>query len=172
MMLATVAGAAAAMTLAPTATAQAQVPTGAATTTKSTTATVKQVAPKAYKATTSKITVSNAAQRAVNVALAQVGKPYVWGATGPSSFDCSGLVQYAYKQAGVSLPRTTSQQVKVGVAVTASQMQPGDLVFAYGGGHVGIYVGNGKYVHAPTSGDVVKVASVPYGQITAIRHVT
>ncbi|WP_127784328.1 C40 family peptidase [Rhodococcus sp. X156] len=108
---------------------------------------------------------------AMDVALAQVGKPYVYGATGPGAFDCSGLVQFSYGQVGISLPRTTGEQAGVGFPVAYDQLAPGDLVFVYGGGHVGIYVGNGQYVYAPTSGDVVKVGAVPYGELTGARRI-
>jgi peptidoglycan DL-endopeptidase CwlO len=104
---------------------------------------------------------SAAAQTAIDVALSKLGDSYVWGATGPSTFDCSGLVQYSYRQAGISLPRTAAEQQQVGMSVSRSQLQPGDLVFfgspAY---HVGMYLGNGKMVAAPTTGDVVKVESL------------
>ncbi|EID53154.1 cell wall-associated hydrolase, invasion-associated protein [Saccharomonospora xinjiangensis XJ-54] len=100
-----------------------------------------------------------AAQTAINAALSQRGKPYEWGATGPNSYDCSGLTQWAYAQAGISIPRTSGQQSTYGTAIPRSQLQPGDLVF-YGSPvyHVGIYIGNDQMVHAPTTGDVVKVA--------------
>lgn len=114
--------------------------------------------------------VSSPALQAMNVALAQQGKPYVYGATGPGAFDCSGLTQFAYGQAGIVLPRTSEAQAGVGVPVHADQLQPGDLVFAYGGGHVGIYTGDGKYVYAPTEGQSVKVGSVPFAEVTALRH--
>ncbi|SDC19571.1 Cell wall-associated hydrolase, NlpC family [Geodermatophilus telluris] len=104
---------------------------------------------------------SGAASTVVATAMAQRGKPYVWAAAGPGSFDCSGLTQYAYRAAGVSLPHSSSMQSKMGTAVSRAQLQPGDLVFFYSPvSHVGIYIGNGQMVHAPTSGDVVKVASV------------
>ncbi len=104
---------------------------------------------------------SQAAQVAVNAALAQRGKPYVWAASGPGSFDCSGLTAYAYKAAGIGLPHSSALQARVGQAVGRANLQPGDLVFFYSPvSHVGIYIGNGQMVHAPTSGDVVKVASI------------
>lgn len=103
---------------------------------------------------------------AMNVALAQLGDPYVWGAEGPDAFDCSGLVQFAYGQIGIETPRTTSTLVDFGTPVSVDQLAPGDFVFAYGGGHMGIYIGNGEYVYAPTSGDVVKIGAVPYASIT------
>ncbi|TWE23067.1 NlpC/P60 family protein [Prauserella muralis] len=100
-----------------------------------------------------------AAQAAVDAALSVRGSPYVWGATGPSEFDCSGLTQWAYSQAGISIPRTSSSQSTYGTPVSRDQLQPGDLVFFYSPvSHVGIYVGDGMMVHAPTSGDVVKVS--------------
>jgi cell wall-associated NlpC family hydrolase len=104
---------------------------------------------------------SEAAQVAVDVAMAQRGKPYVWAAAGPGSFDCSGLTAFAYKAAGIDLPHSSAQQSRMGQAVARADLQPGDLVFFYSPvSHVGIYIGNGQMVHAPTSGDVVKVASV------------
>ncbi|MCZ2859053.1 C40 family peptidase [Blastococcus sp. VKM Ac-2987] len=104
---------------------------------------------------------SSAAQAAVDAAMAQRGKPYVWAASGPGAFDCSGLTSYAYRAAGISLPRASRNQAGVGQAVSRDQLQPGDLVFFYSPiSHVGVYIGNGQMVHAPTSGDVVKVASI------------
>lgn len=99
----------------------------------------------------------------VSIAYKYLGVPYVWGGTTPSGFDCSGFVQYVYREAGISLSRTTYTQIAEGYAV--SSLEPGDLVFfgSYSDPyHVGIYVGNGQYVHAPTTGDVVKVASLDY----------
>ncbi|MFQ1002100.1 C40 family peptidase [Modestobacter sp. SSW1-42] len=116
---------------------------------------------------------SGSGQAAVATAMAQRGKPYVWGGNGPGSFDCSGLVKYAYAAAGVSLPRSSSQQATVGRAVSRGDLQPGDLI-AFGSPvyHIGIYIGNGQMVHAPTSGDVVKVAPIDaVGAITAMRRV-
>lgn len=114
---------------------------------------------------------TSAGLRAANIALAQIGKPYVWGATGPSSFDCSGLVQYAYHQVGVSLPRTTYAQDVVGTPVSQANLQLGDLVFFYGGEHVGIYVGNGNVVHAPEPGQLVKITSMKYMPFYTARRV-
>jgi peptidoglycan DL-endopeptidase CwlO len=113
------------------------------------------------------------ARTAVDTAFAQLGDPYVWAAAGPDAFDCSGLVQYAYAGAGVRLPHSSRLQAQTGTPVPRSQLQPGDLVFFYSPvSHVGIYIGNGQMVHAPTSGDVVKVASIDVmGSITAMRHI-
>jgi len=100
-----------------------------------------------------------AAQTAVDAALGKRGSPYVWGATGPGQFDCSGLTSWAYKQAGISLPRSSRSQATFGQAVSRDQLEPGDLVFFYNPvSHVGIYIGDGRMVHAPTSGDVVKIS--------------
>jgi len=111
-----------------------------------------------------------AAQQAIDVALSKLGSPYGWGDTGPSSFDCSGLTLYAYKAAGITLPRTSKAQATAGVAVSRSQLQPGDLVF-FGSPihHVGIYLGDGKMVHAPETGDVVKVSPLQNNYVSARR---
>jgi cell wall-associated NlpC family hydrolase len=102
-----------------------------------------------------------AAQVAVNTALAQVGDPYVWGASGPNAFDCSGLTQYAYSAAGISLPHSSSAQSRMGAPVSRDQLQPGDLIFFYSPvSHVAMYIGNGQMVHASTSGQPVKVVDV------------
>jgi cell wall-associated NlpC family hydrolase len=116
---------------------------------------------------------SAAAQAAVDTALAQVGDPYVWGAGGPDAFDCSGLTQYAYSAAGVSLPHSSSSQSRMGVPVSRSELQPGDLVFFYSPvSHVGMYIGNGQMVHASTSGKPVQVASLDaMGSYNSARRV-
>ena len=104
---------------------------------------------------------SQAVQVAIDTAMAQRGKPYVWAASGPGSFDCSGLVQYAFRAAGVTVPRASRNQAAMGTPVSRAEARPGDLVAFYSPvSHVGIYLGDGQMVHAPTSGDVVKVASV------------
>lgn len=101
------------------------------------------------------------AAAAVAFAYGALGKPYVWGATGPSSFDCSGLTQAAWRSAGVQLPRTTYTQINSGSRVPRSQLQPGDLVFFYSGiSHVGLYIGGGKMIHAPHPGAPVRVAPI------------
>ncbi|MFG3001179.1 NlpC/P60 family protein [Streptomyces sp. NPDC048340] len=101
------------------------------------------------------------AARAVAFAYGAIGKPYVWGATGPGSFDCSGLTQAAWRAAGVSLPRTTYTQINTGQRVPRDRLAPGDLVFFYSGvTHVGLYIGNGQMIHAPRPGSTVRVAPV------------
>ncbi|MFB7787182.1 NlpC/P60 family protein [Streptomyces vinaceus] len=101
------------------------------------------------------------AARAVAFAYGAIGKPYVWGATGPGSFDCSGLTQAAWRSAGVSLPRTTYTQINAGQRVSRDQLAPGDLVFFYSGvTHVGLYIGNGQMIHAPRPGSTVRVAPI------------
>jgi cell wall-associated NlpC family hydrolase len=102
---------------------------------------------------------SATAQAAVAEARRHLGTPYVYGGAAPGGFDCSGLVQYCYGRVGVSLPRTTSQQINAGTAVSQGNLQIGDLVFP-SSGHVGLYSGNGKFIHAPKTGDVVKEANV------------
>jgi cell wall-associated NlpC family hydrolase len=113
---------------------------------------------------------SGRAGAAVATARAQLGKPYAWGAAGPNAFDCSGLTMYSWAAAGVRLPHSSSMQLSVGTQVSRSQLQPGDLVFFYSPvHHVGIYVGNGTMIHAPTTGDVVKyagIASFPWAGAT------
>ena len=103
----------------------------------------------------------------VRKGLQHLGTPYVWGGTKPGGFDCSGLCQYLYAQEGVQIPRVSQDQFRAGRSVPSSQMQPGDLVFFQKNGdvhHVGIYLGGGKFLHAPHTGDVVKISSLsePY----------
>ena len=110
---------------------------------------------------------------ALRYALTRRGDPYVWGAAGPSAFDCSGLVMWAYAQVGISLPHYTVDQYNMGVHVAQSQLQPGDLVFFYAGiQHVGLYIGNGLMVDAPDFGEVVKVEPVMWNvYVGAVRIV-
>ncbi|MEU6554043.1 NlpC/P60 family protein [Streptomyces sp. NPDC046915] len=101
------------------------------------------------------------AAAAVAYAYQKLGSPYVWGATGPHAFDCSGLAQAAYRSAGISLPRTTYAQINAGRRVSRSELAPGDLVFFYSGiSHVGIYVGNGQMIHAPNPSAPVRLAPI------------
>ncbi|MFI6947082.1 NlpC/P60 family protein [Streptomyces sp. NPDC050422] len=106
---------------------------------------------------------STKAEKVMAFARAQIGKPYVWGATGPASYDCSGLTQAAWKAAGVDIPRTTWDQVNVGTRVATADLQPGDLVFFYDDiSHVGIYKGDGMMIHAPKPGANVREESIYY----------
>jgi cell wall-associated NlpC family hydrolase len=116
---------------------------------------------------------------AAQAALSKLGRPYVWGAKGPNSFDCSGLTQWAWRQAGVQLGNDTYSQIKEGVAVPPGQVRAGDLIFPLaafgeggrgGPGHVQLAISDHQVVHAPTSGDVVRVASLP-GRYIARRPV-
>jgi cell wall-associated NlpC family hydrolase len=104
---------------------------------------------------------------AVRAALSRLGRPYVWGATGPDQFDCSGLVQWSYAKAGVHLDRTTYQQINDGIPVPRSQVRPGDLVFPHAG-HVQMAIGNNLVVEAPYSGASVRISSL--GSNIAIRR--
>jgi peptidoglycan DL-endopeptidase CwlO len=97
----------------------------------------------------------------VGIALQYLGIPYVWGGSSPASgFDCSGFIMYVYALVGVSLPHHAASQFNYGVPVSYDQLQPGDLVFFNGLGHAGIYIGGGQFVHAPHTGDVVKISSL------------
>jgi cell wall-associated NlpC family hydrolase len=96
----------------------------------------------------------------VSIAMRYLGDPYVWGSAGPNTFDCSGLVMYVFAQVGISLPHFAASQWEYGVYVSKDQLQPGDLVFFANLGHVGIYIGNGDYIQAPQTGDVVKITSL------------
>jgi cell wall-associated NlpC family hydrolase len=97
----------------------------------------------------------------VGIAMQYLGTPYVWGGASPSGFDCSGFAMYVYSQVGVSLPHNAAMQYNtVGTYVPRDQLQPGDLVFFDGLGHMGIYIGGGQFIHAPHTGDVVKISSI------------
>jgi cell wall-associated NlpC family hydrolase len=114
---------------------------------------------------------------AVAAALTKLGVPYVYGATGPNAFDCSGLTQWAYRQAGVTIPRVTYDQVRVGIAVPLTSLAPGDLLFTRGDvpvrdyGHVAIYIGNGLEVVAPHTGDIVKITRIDPSRIQSARRI-
>ncbi|GGR00392.1 C40 family peptidase [Streptomyces aurantiogriseus] len=117
-------------------------------------------------------TPNSRAAAAVSYAYSKLGSPYVWGATGPNAFDCSGLVLAAYRSAGVSLPRTTYAQIDAGRRVSRDELRPGDLVFFYSGiTHVGIYIGDGRMIHAPNPSAPVRVApldEMPYAGATRV----
>lgn len=109
--------------------------------------------------------------RALAMAATKLGRPYVWGAAGPSSFDCSGLTSWAFKQVGLSLPRSSSAQARVGTPVSWDNLRPGDLVFYYNPvSHVGIYAGGGRFINAPQSGDVVKYQTVSRKAFSGARR--
>jgi peptidoglycan DL-endopeptidase CwlO len=129
------------------------------TTTTRTPAPALSPAPSTPTAVASNVASSATANAVIANAKQYLGVPYVWGGSTPSGFDCSGFVSYVYRSVGISLPRTSSAQKNVGTRISLNQLQPGDLVFkgmpAY---HVGIYIGGGQYIHAPQTGDVVKIA--------------
>ena len=116
---------------------------------------------------------SGTAIKAARAALSKQGSAYVWGGDGPITFDCSGLVKWAFEQAGMpGLPHSAEQQARMGRSVSRSELQPGDLIALYSPiSHIGIYVGDGVYVNAPQSGDVVKVVEVPWSQVTALSRI-
>ena len=110
---------------------------------------------------------------ALAAARQHVGTPYVWGGNSPGGFDCSGLMQWSYRQVGIELPRVSTEQAKVGTAVSADAARPGDLVFFERGAidHIGMYAGDGKWLVAPKKGDVVKLQDVDLSAATTIRRV-
>lgn len=105
----------------------------------------------------------SAAARAVETALKEIGRPYRYGALGPSTFDCSGLTKFAYGAAGIVLPHSAAAQYGSGRRVNRNQLQPGDLIFWKGLGHVGMYIGAGRMVHAPQTGQLVTITSIDQG---------
>jgi peptidoglycan DL-endopeptidase CwlO len=109
--------------------------------------------------------------QAAKAAVEMLGKPYRYGAEGPSSFDCSGLTSWAFQKVGITLPRSSSQQARVGTAVSRDQLQPGDLLFFYQPvSHVGIYVGDNMMINAPQTGDVVKYSDISRRPLTGARR--
>jgi peptidoglycan DL-endopeptidase CwlO len=101
--------------------------------------------------------------RVVSIALRYLGIPYRWGGASPSGFDCSGFVMYVYGKVGIGVPHNGAQLWGVGRFVPRSSLAPGDVVFFNGLGHVGIYIGRGRFVHSPHSGDVVKISRLSEG---------
>ena len=100
------------------------------------------------------------AERAVEIARSQLGVPYVYGGASPGGFDCSGLVMWVYGRLGIALPHNAAALYSVGRPVPTSRMKPGDLVFFHGLGHVGIYIGHGRMIHAPQTGERVEIESL------------
>ncbi|WP_431953810.1 C40 family peptidase [Nocardia lijiangensis] len=108
---------------------------------------------------------------ALDAAKSKVGAMYSWGAAGPSSFDCSGLVKWAYRQAGIDLPRTSFEQSHVGAPVAFQDLQPGDIVVTNGGGHVGLYAGDGKLLNAVQSGQPVSYTPLRPDMVVTARRI-
>jgi cell wall-associated NlpC family hydrolase len=131
---------------------------------------VRFVLPKRPK--TPRLTIS---QRAVRLARRQLGAPYVWGGASPSGFDCSGLVSWVYGRLGINLPHNAAALYSVGRPVSRSALKPGDLLFFSGLGHVGMYIGRGRMIHAPQSGRTVEIqrlgsrSSAPVGARRIMR---
>ncbi|WP_228000916.1 C40 family peptidase [Nocardia australiensis] len=107
---------------------------------------------------------------ALDAAMTKLGSPYVYGAAGPNTFDCSGLVKWSYQQAGLEVPRTSEAQLGAGSPVSLDDLRPGDLVSFYGGGHSGLYAGDGNVIHASTSGVPVKIAPISSMPATGARR--
>jgi len=126
------------------------------------------------ESTLSKVNSSTSSNDIVNYASAFLGTPYVWGANGPKNFDCSGFVKYVYAHFGVSISRTTYTQIKEGSYVSKENLKPGDLIFfgtfsnPY---HVAMYVGNNSYIHAPRTGDVVKISALTRSDYLTARRI-
>jgi peptidoglycan DL-endopeptidase CwlO len=110
---------------------------------------------------------NTAAGKAVQFVYEQLGKPYLWGGTGPASFDCSGLVQAAWATAGVSIPRTTGEQVMALQSIPRSALEPGDLIYFNGATHVAMYIGNGMIIDAPRTGEVIRMLPLATDWYTA-----
>jgi cell wall-associated NlpC family hydrolase len=112
-------------------------------------------------------------QRAVLIAARELGVPYRYGGSGPGGFDCSGLTSWVYARLGISLPHNAAAQYAVGRAVDRRHLKPGDLVFFHGLGHVGLYIGGGRMIHAPQTGERVEIQSLSArsGQVVGARRV-
>ena len=184
-VVATTAAAAAALSVLPTATA-APAPDSASATAPTVSRDVAPAAgvlpaapgPAAQTAAAASSAAAPAAQAAavrssaLSTAMSQIGKPYSYGADGPSAFDCSGLVSYAFSKAGKDVPRSSSAQASAGTEVSKSNLKPGDLVFFYKPvSHVGIYAGDGQVVHASTSGQPVKVSDMDAMPFNSARRI-
>lgn len=132
------------------------------------------LAPRATRVSRGAVSRGESRGGVVGVAMDELGKPYTWGAEGPGTFDCSGLTRYVYRKLGVDLPHSSRAQYESGQRVSMNELQSGDLVFFATGGtisHVGIYVGGGNFIHAPRTGDVVKISSINDhgGYVGAVR---
>jgi len=114
------------------------------------------------------------AERAVQIARTQLGVPYVYGGASPGGFDCSGLVMWVYGRLGVALPHNAAALYSTGRFVSLSQLRPGDLVFFHGLGHVGIYIGHGRMIHAPQTGERVEIEALGEhsGAVEGARRIT
>ena len=112
-------------------------------------------------------------ERAVEIAAGELGAPYVYGGSSPSGFDCSGLVAWVYGKLGVSLPHNAAAQYSYGTPVDRSDLRPGDLVFFHGLGHVGLYIGRGRMIHAPQSGRSVEIQALTArdGELEGARRI-
>ena len=113
---------------------------------------------------------TNIGQKALDAAKTKIGTYYAWGAAGPNAFDCSGLVQWAYKQAGVSVPRTSYDQARAGAPVSIADLKPGDIVITNGGGHAALYAGDGQILHASVAGTPVQYAPLREQTFYAARR--
>jgi cell wall-associated NlpC family hydrolase len=113
------------------------------------------------------------AARAVRLAREQLGAPYRWGGASPGGFDCSGLVMWVYGRLGISLPHNAAAQYGLGRPVPRSRLRPGDLLFFHGLGHVGLYIGRGRMIHAPQSGRTVEIQSLATrrGSLVGVRRI-
>lgn len=150
---------------------------GASGATGGVTGTAAPAATAAAGATGAKAASGDLAQRVIASAKEHLGVPYLWGGTTPKGFDCSGFLQYVFKQHGVTLPRVSKDQARAGTAVSPADARPGDIVAfdnsrsRAGIDHIGMYLGNGKWIAAPRSGDVVKIQDVDLSKAAAIRRV-
>lgn len=116
--------------------------------------------------------VSGTAKSVIEEASKYLGVPYVWGGTTPSGFDCSGLMQYCFAKYGINLPRVSQDQQNAGIKVPLDQIKAGDMVFfGYPAHHVGLYIGNGQYLHAPQTGDVVKISQLNPSKVSSVGRV-
>ena len=129
-----------------------------------------QIAPPVAEAAKPPVVQQTVGERALDAARTKIGVMYSYGAAGPNAFDCSGLVQWAYKQAGVNIPRTSFQQATVGSPVSVHDLRPGDIVITDGGGHAAVYAGGGQILHASTSGQPVKYAPLSQFSVYTARR--